>query len=182
MKKCISPRILAAALALSIGVAAHSFAAPADGRPGPGGGWNMGGMPGHHMMTGKGMLRLHDELKLDEKQEALWKEAQQFSREHRQAMFERFRKHHGEIKSMVDQPGTDLRSVAKRMDDLHAEGLKDRGAVRERWLSVYDSLNPDQKEKVRLFFKDRMERMERAAHERRGPGKHVRPGGPAPRN
>ena len=30
---------------------------------------------------------------------------------------------------------------------------------RDRWLAVYDTLNPEQKEKVRVFFKGMSERM-----------------------
>lgn len=51
-------------------------------------------------------------------------------------MRERFRKHHEEIKAQLDQPGADLRAVAKRMDELKADGQKQANAVRERWLNV----------------------------------------------
>ncbi len=184
MKKQLSTCLLATAAALSIGFAANSFAAPPEGRPGPGPGWGMmGGGPGHHMMSGKGMNRLHEELKLDAKQEALWKDAEQFGREHRQSMFDRFRKHHDEIKGMIDQPGADLRAVAKRMDDFRDEGAKERTAMRDRWLAVYDSFNPDQKEKARVFFKDRMERMEHFGKEKRGyHGRRGQPANPPPAN
>ena len=82
-----------------------------------------------------------------------------------------------ELKAMLDQPGADLRAVAKRMDDLRADGMKQREAVRERWLAFYDSLNGEQKEKARLFFKSGMERMERMgdrAKEHRGRGPAAR--------
>ena len=102
--------------------------------------------------------RLHDELKLDAKQEALWQEALKFSRESFDGGRERFRKHHEEIAAMLNQPDADLRVIAKRMDDLRAEGRKQHEVVRERWLSVYDALSPGQKEKVRLFLKERSDR------------------------
>ncbi len=169
MKKLYSPRILVATVALSLGLVASSYAMPRGEHPGPG-----MGMPGHHaMIHGRAVNRLHDELKLDTKQEALWKEAEKFSQEHRDTMRERFRKEHGEIKAMLDQPGADLRAIAKRMDDLKTEGMKERDAVRERWLTVYDTLNPEQKEKARLFFKagaERTERMGKKSNERSGRG------------
>lgn len=37
------------------------------------------------------------------------------------------------------------------MDDFRAEGQKLHQANRDRWLAVYDTLNPEQKEKVRVF-------------------------------
>lgn len=169
MKKLYSPRILVTALAFSLGLAASSYAMPRGEHPGPG-----MGMPGHHaVMDDRAMNRLHDELKLDATQEAQWKDAEKLSREHRDTMRERFRKERAEIKAMLDQPGADLRSVAKRMDDLKAKGMKERDAVRERWLAVYDTLNPEQKEKARLFFKasaERMERMGKKPRERTGRG------------
>ena len=156
MKKPYSARLFLAAAALSFGLAASAQAMPRGEHPGPG-----MGMAGHHaMMQGRAMNRLHDELKLDAAQEAQWKEAEKFSREHRDTMRERFRKERTEVKTMLDQPGADLRAIAKRMDDLKAAGMKERDAVRDRWFAVYDTLNPEQKEKARLFFKAGAERME----------------------
>lgn len=182
MKKPITPRLLVAALTLSLGLAANSFAMPRGEYHGHHGGPGMG-MPGHHQMIhGRAMTRLHDELKLDAKQEALWKDAEKSAQEQRDAMRERFAKDHAEIKAQLDQSGADLRAIAKRMDDLRAEHMKQRDAVRERWFAVYDSLNAEQKEKARVFFKNGMERMERMgerAKERQGRGQ---PANPAPKN
>jgi len=184
MKKLITPRLLVAALTLSLGLAANSFAMPRGEYHGYQGGPGMG-MPGHHAMVhGRAMTRLHDDLKLDAKQEALWKDAEKFAQEHRDKMRERFGKDHAEIKAMLDQPGADLRAVTKRMDDLRAEGMKQRDTVRDRWLAVYDSLNAEQKEKARVFFKTGMERMGDKAKERGGRGQPRRdlPTNPAPKN
>jgi hypothetical protein len=157
MKKLISPHLLVAALTLSLGLAANSYAMPRGGHHGP----DMG-MPGQHAMYhDRAMSRLHDELKLDEKQDALWKDADKFAQDTKAGARDSFQKRHDEIKGMLDQPGADLRALSKRMDDLRADGMKQRDAVRERWLAVYDSLNPEQKEKARLFFKTGMERFDR---------------------
>lgn len=162
---------LLAALALSLGLGATAFAAPQDGQPGP----RPHGTAMHGMPFGPAINRLHDDLQLDARQEALWKDADTFAKSQHAAMGENFRKQHAEIKAMLDQPGTDLRAIVKRMDDQRAEGVKQRDAVRERWFAVYDSLTPEQKEKARVFFKNGMERMAQAGkrmHERdgRGPG------------
>lgn len=156
MKKLITPRLLVAALTLSLGLAASSYAMPRGDFHSQG-----MGMPGHHAMVhGRAMTRLHDELKLDEKQDALWKEADKFAQDTKAGARDSFQKRHEEIKTLLDQPGADLRAVSKRMDDLRADGMKQRDAVRERWLAVYDSLNPEQKEKARVFFKTGMERFD----------------------
>jgi uncharacterized membrane protein len=72
----------------------------------------------------------------------------------------------------LSQPGADLRAVLKQMDEAREAGRKQREAGRERWLAVYDSLNPDQKEKARLFFKSMIERMEHRHAGRGGPGRN----------
>ncbi len=163
-----TPRRLAA-LALSLGLSTAVFAGPPCGQGearcdgGPGFHHRYDGPRHHGMGLGAGLnfgfsQRLHDELKLDAKQEALWQEALKFSRESFDGGRERFRKHHEEIAAMLNQPDADLRVIAKRMDDLRAEGRKQHEVVRERWLSVYDALSPGQKEKVRLFLKERSDR------------------------
>ncbi|WP_153110455.1 Spy/CpxP family protein refolding chaperone [Propionivibrio limicola] len=162
MKQRFSPRLLVAALAMSLGLAANSFAGPRGGSGGEavGPGFDR---PGHHQMFlgGKGMQRLHDDLKLDARQETLWKAAESFAKETHDGMRERFRKHHEEMKALIDKPNADLRALAKRADDFRAEGQKLRDTVRDRWLAVYDSLNPEQKEKARQFLKAGFDRMER---------------------
>ena len=185
MKRFFTPRSLATALALSLGfAAAGSFAAPPRGDH-PGYGYGGPGVPHAHarapMLHERAMVRLHDELKLDAQQEALWKDAVGFARAHRDAMRAGMVKDHAEIKALLDQPGTDLRAVAKRMDELRADALKQRDAVRDRWFAVYDSLGAGQKEKARLFFKDGMERMERMADRaRERPGRGQPRPAPAP--
>ena len=144
-----SPRTIVAALALSLGLAANAFAMPPGDAAVPG-----ARIHGHAMSHhGKAMQRLHDELKLDAQQEALWQDAVKFAKEGFEGKREQFGKHRQEIDALLSQPGADLREVAKRMDAFRADGQKQRDAVRERWLKVYDTLDAEQKEKVRLFFK-----------------------------
>ena len=107
---------------------------------------------GQSMPGMRGFARLHDELKLEAKQEALWQEALKSSSEAMTAMRERARQQHEELKAKMNQPGADLRALFKQMDEFHAEQQKTHIATRDRWLGVYDSLNADQKEKARFFF------------------------------
>jgi protein CpxP len=154
MKTKFSPRHIVTAVALSIGLAASAFAMPPQGE-GPG---QPSGMHSRHMTHGlKEMSRLHDELKLDAKQEAIWQEAEKAGKENMSGMRERFAKHHEEIKTLLSKPGADLRAIAKRMDEFKAEGQKQHEASRERWLAVYDVLNAEQKEQARVFFKNKFE-------------------------
>lgn len=180
MKNAFSPRLIVAALTLSLGLAASSYAMPRGENRCP----DMG-RPGHHMMmhdgkgfgfgSGPGFARLHDELKLDAKQEALWQDADKFSKENFDGRRDQFRQHHEEMQAMLAKPNADLRAIAKRMDDLKAENQKLHSAVRDRWLNVYDALNPEQKEKARLFFKAGMERKAEMG-ERHGRRNADRPG------
>ena len=156
MKTRFSPRLIVAALALSLGLAGGAYAMPrGDAAGGPG-----AGMSEPFMARGmKGMTRLHDDLKLDAKQEALWQDAIKAGMDNMNAMREQHRKQHEEMLAQAKQPGADLRAVLKRMDDFRADAQKQREAGRDRWLAVYDSLNAEQKEKARVFFVDKMERM-----------------------
>jgi protein CpxP len=168
MKNTFSPRRIVVAVTLALGLTAAVFAAPPQAEGPVGGGINgMGGMGGPGAMHGmherhrdhgmKEMARLHDELKLDSQQEALWKAAEKAGQDSRVGMHERFSKHHDEMLAQLSQPGADLRAVLKRMDEFRAEGEKQREASRDQWLKVYDALGAGQKEKARLFFKSKLE-------------------------
>lgn len=181
MKRFTTPRVLLSTLVLSLGLAVGAgYAAgprgdcPVMGAPAGGHGMGMGGMGMHQpMFHGRGMMRLHDELKLDAKQEALWNDAMSFARDNGGAMRDRMIKEHEEIKAMLDKPGTDLHAVSKRMDDMRTQGMAMRSALHERWFAVYDALNPQQKEQVRVYFKDGMDGMRQGGHrggDRRGQG------------
>jgi Spy/CpxP family protein refolding chaperone len=182
MKRFTVPRTFAAILILSLGLAAgSSFATPGHGdrhgmRPDAAETHVLGSM-----FHWRALARLRDELKLDAQQENLWKEARAFTREQRGAVRARMERSRAEIRTLLEQPGSDLRAVTQRMDALRAEGLVQRDAVRDRWFAVYDSLGAEQKEKVRLFFKDGTERPADRAGERRG-REHPRHGGRAARN
>lgn len=157
MNKQFSLRRAVAVLTIAMGAVTAAYAMPPQGEmPGP-----VPGMHGPSMWHGlKALARLHDELKLDAKQEALWKEAEAAAREDMVGVRDRFRQHHEQMRALLDQPGADMHEFVKRMDDFRAEGQKRHVAMRDRWLAVYDTLSAGQKEKVRLFFKAQSERMD----------------------
>lgn len=166
MQSKFTPRILVAALILALGAGGAAFAMSPE-RCGAGGGRMQHGM-GYHLQD---MSHLHGELKLDARQEALWQDAEQFSRTSMRDMREQMRKHREEALAAISKPGADLRAILKQMDDLRDGGRQQREAGRDRWLAVYDSLDAAQKEKARLFFKSKLERM--------GQGGRYGPRGPA---
>ncbi len=104
------------------------------------------------------MSRLHGELKLDAQQEALWLEAEKAAKAHMGGMREQMQKQREAAMASLDQPGADLRAVMKQMDEARDAGRQQHVANRDRWLAVYDRLNPEQKEKARLFFKNKIGR------------------------
>lgn len=148
-----SPRILAGAIILSLGAAspAWSFNAEACNPP-------------QHRFERRmeshlqDLARLRADLKLDAQQQALWQEAEQASRNNMRDARQQMRQQHEEALAAMRQPGADLRAIARRLDEARDAGRQQRLANRELWLKVYDSLNPEQKEKARVFVVHRFER------------------------
>lgn len=161
------------AVTLALGLASSPQAAEREAPPASAG--RPATPPAAHGPFGhslKDLARLHDELKLDERQETLWRAAESAAKESFSGLREAMRKDHAEITALLDQPGADLRAVEQRMTEFREAGRKRQEVVRDRWLAVYDALDPAQKEKARLFVKRQFDRMaqfrERAPA--RGPG------------
>jgi Spy/CpxP family protein refolding chaperone len=166
MKSTFSPRVLVAALVLSLGAGGAAFAMSPE-RCGAGG--RMEHRMGYHMQD---LSRLQGDLKLDAKQQALWQDAEQFSKSGMVERREQMRRQRDEALATVSKPGADLRAVLKQMNEMQEAGRQHREASSERWLKVYDSLDATQKETARLFFKSKLETM----------GKGGRPGRGGPAN
>lgn len=150
----ISPRVASLALLLAVAATGPALAMPPE-RCSPGGA--MEHRMGHVLRE---MSRLHDELKLNPEQEALWQDASRLSQQGMDDMRTLRRQQRATTLAMLDQPNADLRAVLAQMDEAREAGRKQREAGRERWLRVYDSLDAGQKEKARLFLRSRIERME----------------------
>ena len=99
MNQRLTLRTLLAALSLSLGLAVTAQAMPRGDHH------DMGMQAQHAMFQGRAMSRLHDELKLDAKQEAQWKATEQFVQEQHNAGRERFQKNHAELKAMARARG-----------------------------------------------------------------------------
>ncbi|MQY51885.1 periplasmic heavy metal sensor [Rhodocyclus tenuis] len=156
-----------AAIGLGLGAASTSFALPPDGGCDGRARGDWSAEHGGHGSPLRELGRLHDELKLDAKQEALWKDAEQATRDARKDSRERLREEHEKTLAALDQPNADLRAIFKAHDETHADIAKRHEASRERWFAFYDSLNPNQREKARLFLRKMIDHAGHAAPDRR---------------
>jgi heavy-metal resistance protein len=132
---------------------------------GPRGPEGMGpsGMGPEGMGPMRGFERLHKELNLNQKQEELWKKAQDAQREAFKAMQAKAAETHAKLRVEIDKPGADLKQFAQTRDKLRDEMRSQmdaaRKTVRTAWFGVYDSLDAKQKEQVRVAIRDGMDRM-----------------------
>jgi uncharacterized membrane protein len=77
----------------------------------------------------------------DARQEALWQEAEQFTRNGLREIGERMRRQCAEVLALVSKPGVDLRAVLTRMDDVRDAARQRRELGCELWLPVYENLD-----------------------------------------
>jgi protein CpxP len=121
----------------------------------------------------RGLDRLHKELNLNAQQEELWKKAQAAQREAFRSMRAKGEETRAKLRVEIDKPGADLKQFAQLREQLGAQMRTQmeagRKQVREAWFAVYDTLDPAQKEKVRVAIRDGMDRMSRMGRHRGGP-------------
>ena len=103
------------------------------------------------------LSRLHDELKLDVSQDTLWCKAEKADWGTLGQTQTCLHLKRTEMLTLLAQPGADLRAVARHFDDFQAEEQRRCVANRERWLTVYEALDGEQREKVRSFLINRLE-------------------------
>ena len=133
-----------------------------------GSGWAQIGPQGHGS-EGKGPMRgfekLHKELNLNAQQEELWKKAQLAQREAFRAMHTKGEETRAQLRAEIDKPGADLRQFAQLRDQLRSQMSAQmeaaRAQVRAAWFALYDVLDSNQKERVRLAIRDGMDHMGR---------------------
>lgn len=110
----------------------------------------------------RGFERLHRDLKLSAQQEDLWKKAQEAQREAFRALRAKGEENRAKLRVEIDKPGADLKKFAQLRDELrtqtHAQMEAARAQVRAAWFAVYDVLDANQKERVRLAIRDGMDR------------------------
>jgi len=123
----------------------------------------------------RGFERLHNQLKLDPKQEELWQKARGLQREAFRSMRAKAEETRAKLRVEIDKAGVDLKQFAqlgdKLRDEMRAQAEATRKPARAAWFAVYDALNPGQKEQVRVAIRDGMDRGARTRRfHRGGPG------------
>jgi hypothetical protein len=88
-----------------------------------------------------GFGRLHKQLNLNPQQEDLWQKAQAAQRDAFKSLRAKGAEHRDQLR-----------------DQMRAEMDASRKQVRSAWFSVYDSLDPQQREQVRVAIRDGMDR------------------------
>ena len=119
------------------------------------------------------------ELKLDAKQEALFKTAQEGQRSLHEAMRADGGKRHDLLKSQLDSGKLDPRALVEQSEKRRDAFGPQAKQVRDQWLAVWDSLNDTQRGQVTKIVKEREARMaERHAKMEARHGEKGRPGKP----
>jgi len=120
-----------------------------------------------------GFQRLHKQLNLNPQQEDLWQKAQAAQRDAFKTLRAKGAETRARLRAEIDKPGTDLKQFAQLRDQLReqvrAESEASHQQVRAAWFSLYDSLDPAQKEQVRVAIRDGMDRMGHRGMRRGGP-------------
>lgn len=119
----------------------------------------------------RGFEKLHKDLNLNPQQEDLWKKAQAAQRDAFQSVRAKGEENRTKLRVEIDKPGVDLKQFAQLRDQLrtqtHAQMEAARAQVRAAWFAVYDALDANQKERVRLAIRDGMDRGDRRGHRSR---------------
>jgi Spy/CpxP family protein refolding chaperone len=114
------------------------------------------GLDGGHFMNRLG--KIHDQLKLNPQQEAVWKQAEEKSRETMKQMRDSHGKTREAMKQELAKSDPDFAAVAKLADESQESGFKARRETRDLWLKLYAELSPEQKTVAKDFMRERMTR------------------------
>jgi hypothetical protein len=119
-----------------------------------------------------GFGRLHKQLNLNPQQEDLWQKAQSAQRDAFKSLRTTGEQNRARLRAEIDKPGADLKQFAQTRDQLreqmHAQMETSRKQVRDAWFALYDTLDANQKEQVRLAILGGMDRTGRGGHRMRG--------------
>lgn len=111
-----------------------------------------GGKPVHGLSE---LSRLHNELKLDTRQETLWHKAEKGDWSDKSEECDCLRKRYEAVLGMLSEPATDLEPDVSRIDALDVPEAR-----HGRWMAVYETLGPEQKKVASQFYKTKLEQLE----------------------
>ncbi|MGE8656574.1 MAG: hypothetical protein ACN6O8_07485 [Achromobacter sp.] len=120
-----------------------------------------------------------DQLKLDDKQQALVKTAQDGQRNLHEAMRASGGQRHDLLKAQLDSGKLDPRALLEQSDKSRDQFSAQARQVRDQWLAVWDSLNDAQRTQVTQMLKERQAKMQER-HAARMEGRHGKGPGNAP--
>lgn len=103
------------------------------------------------------LSQLRRELAPDVCQETIWNKAESCCWETIGIERRRLNAQYEAMLDLLRQPGSDLRALLGPLNALQAEKQRLSADRVDRWATVYDSLNDEQKEKARLFCKQKLE-------------------------
>ncbi|MBR8654530.1 hypothetical protein KDH83_14600 [Achromobacter sp. Marseille-Q0513] len=181
---------LAIAVAGTVATGAVLAAPPADGgapgamHEGRHGGFHKGMRDGVYFPgLGPVSKKQLEQLKLDDKQQALVKTAQDSQRGLRDAMRAAGAKRHDLLKAQLDSGKLDPRALISQSEQNRGQFDTQMKQARDQWLAVWDSLNDAQRSQVASMLKERQARMEQRharMQERHGKGAPAPTAAPAP--
>ena len=153
---------LASALVLALSGAANAGPGPQAGPHGP-------GARGAHVEQVIAQLRA--QLNLNTQQQVAFDNAIAAAKSAREAGRAQVDKVRDAMKAELAKPAPDLRAIANVAESVRANAQAQHAQIREQWLQLYDSFDPQQKAVVRDALLKRIERMEHfreRMHERFG--------------
>ncbi|HUO43619.1 MAG TPA: hypothetical protein VMT94_01755 [Burkholderiales bacterium] len=98
-----------------------------------------------------------DELKLSPAQQQLWEKAQQRTSEAFDQARVIGRNMRDQLRVDLDKPGTDLKQIILREEEIRPQIEAAFKPARDAWFTAYDSLDADQKERLREAVREGME-------------------------
>jgi len=121
------------------------------------------GQGGAHPDGMHGFQRLHQQLNLNPQQEELWQKAQGAQRDGFKTLQGKAEENRAKLRTEIDKPGVDLKEFAQLRDQLReqmrTQAEASRRQSRTAWFALYDSLDPNQREQVRVAIRDGMDRV-----------------------
>jgi len=128
---------------------------------------------GAHPEGMHGFQRLHQQLNLNPQQEELWQKAQGLQRDAFKALQAKGAENRAKLRTEIDKAGVDLKGFAQLRDRLREQMRTDMQTshqqVRAAWFGLYDSLDANQREQVRVAIRDGMDHMGHRGMHRGGP-------------
>jgi uncharacterized membrane protein len=154
---CLAAFVMPAAGAVEPGTAASSSA---SGSAAPSASASAPAMPAHHHHRHhrSAFGRLHNDLKLDANQEALWRKARATMRQDMMKQRDIDKQMRQTLIQKLRDPQVDLKALADQMDQEQSQQQQVRDEIRSQWIAFYASLDAGQQGQVRQFMLDRLQR------------------------